>query len=75
MPYHEDADVLVTAIQGCLTPEAVALIAAKLQVSYCGGRPNVQMTEAEKQCQWFTARLIEMLGENQFRALCDELGV
>jgi hypothetical protein len=68
-------EMLIDSIRDNLSPHAVALIAAKLQVSYCGGKRNDEMIAAEQQCQWFTARLIEMLGNNQFNQLCEELGV
>jgi hypothetical protein len=66
---------LLDAIREHLTPHAVALIAAKLQVSYCGGKRKDEMVAAEEQCQWFTVLLIEMIGTDQFDQLCDELGV
>lgn len=66
---------LAYAICEHLSPHTVALIAAKLQVSYCSGARNDEMAEAEQQCQWFTALLIEMLGSDEFNALCSELGV
>jgi hypothetical protein len=68
-------EMLIDAIRDNLSPHAVALIAAKLQVSYCGGKRNDEMVAAEEQCQWFTSRLIEMFGSDQFNQLCEELGV
>lgn len=74
---------LADALRAHLSPHTVALITAKLQVSYAspGKPPSVAMVDAEQQCQWFTALLLEMIGSpgtpgsGQYNALCDELGL
>ncbi|MEX2672850.1 MAG: hypothetical protein WD294_12150 [Phycisphaeraceae bacterium] len=65
-----DAARLVDALKDNLSPEAAALIAAKCQPLYArseGGR------SAEHECAWFAQQLIDMLGTEEYEAICDEL--
>jgi hypothetical protein len=63
---------LVAALRENFTPHAVALIAAKQQPGYAKGPEAV---DAERASAWFADRIIEMLGSDQYNALCEELGL
>lgn len=81
MTTNNDTQAMLDAIKANLTPHAVALLAAKLRP----GRPSLQpiqataptdtAAEAEAQVAWSADQLREMLGTEQHRALCQELGI
>lgn len=64
--------MLADAIRENLSPEAVCLIAAKLQPCYGKGEAGLK---AERECDWFTEMLIDELGTGEYERLCDELGL
>ena len=66
----ETTQHLLDAMRENFTPEGVALIAAKLRPGYAAGEAG---REAEAQCQWLADRLVEMLGRDEYEALCQEL--
>ncbi|MEX2387539.1 MAG: hypothetical protein WD534_06645 [Phycisphaeraceae bacterium] len=68
----DDANAMTDAIKECLSPHAVALIAAKLQPAYGKGEIGQQ---AEREAAWFADRLIEAIGVEPFNQLCEELGL
>ena len=78
MSQHDDdrqidpTDHLLEAIKDNLSPHAVALIAAKLRPACAEGEFG---REAERQCQWLADRLVELVGESEYTALCEELGL
>ena len=76
MPHDDDVQALTDAMKECLTPHAVALVAAKLRPAYARGEVG---REAEAQCQWLADRLVELLGtpgsSDEYNALCEELGL
>ncbi|MEX0655306.1 MAG: hypothetical protein WD534_04270 [Phycisphaeraceae bacterium] len=72
MPHDDDTHAMTDAIKECLSPHAVALIAAKLQPAYAKGETGQQ---AEREAAWFADRLIETIGTKQFNQLCEELGL
>ena len=65
-------DLLIDAIRENLSPEAVCLIAAKLQPCYGKGEAG---RKAERECGWFAEMLIYELGTSEYERLCDELGL
>jgi len=64
--------LLADAIRENLSPEAVCLIAAKLQPCYGKGEAGQR---AERECDWFTELLIDELGTSEYERLCNELGL
>ena len=72
MPHDDDVQALTDAMKECLTPHAVALVAAKLRPAYARGEVG---REAEAQAQWLADRLVELLGQAEYDALCEELGL
>jgi len=68
----DDVHALTDAMQECLSPHAVVLIAAKLRPGYARGELG---REAERQCQWLADRLIELVGTDAYNAMCEELGL
>lgn len=68
-PKGHDESELFAHVREQLSPEAVAAIAAWLQ--------PVQTNNADvnRQVAWFRDRLVEMLGTDQYNALCNELGL
>ncbi|HEX7010764.1 MAG TPA: hypothetical protein VF184_12345 [Phycisphaeraceae bacterium] len=69
---HDEAQHLLNAIRENFSPQGVALIAAKLRPACVRGEAA---REAERQCQWLADRLIELLGTDEYHAICDELGL
>jgi hypothetical protein len=69
---REAADLRV-AMQDHLSPEAVALIACKLEPTY--RRQGDAILHAEAECRWFADLLIETLGVDQYNATIAELGL
>ncbi len=65
-------ELLIDAIRENLSPEAVCLIAAKLQPCYVKGEAGQR---AERECGWFAEMLIDELGTSEYERLCDELGL
>ena len=65
-------DLLIDAIRENLSPEAVCLIAAKLQPCYGKGKAGQR---AERECGWFAEMLIELLSISEYNRICDELGL
>ncbi len=63
---------LVAALRENFSPHAAALIAAKQQPGYAKG-PEAEA--AERASTWLAERIIEMLGSDQYEALCNELGL
>jgi hypothetical protein len=63
---------LVAALRENFSPHAVALIAAKQQPGFAKG-PEAE--QAERASTWLAERIIEMLGSDQYEALCNELGL
>lgn len=72
MPHDEATECPLAVIKDTLSPHAAALIAAKLRPGYARGEAG---REAERQCQWFADRLVELLGTDAYHALCEELGL
>ena len=72
MPREDDVQALTDAMKECLTPHAVALVAAKLRPACARGEVGQQ---AEAECQWLADRLVELLGRNEYDGLCEELGL
>ncbi|MEX0654861.1 MAG: hypothetical protein WD534_12610 [Phycisphaeraceae bacterium] len=72
MPRNDDAHAITDAIKECLSPHAVALIAAKLQPAYGKGEVGQQ---AERESAWFGDQLVGLLGQREFNELCEELGL
>ena len=64
--------ILIDAIKENLTPEAVALIAAKCQPVYAGCETGQR---AERECAWFARQLIQALGQHEYETICNELGL
>ena len=69
---HDEVQILLNAIRENFSPHGVALIAAKLRPGYAQGE---EAREAERQCQWLADRLVELLGTDEYHAICDELGL
>ncbi|MEX2670910.1 MAG: hypothetical protein WD294_02240 [Phycisphaeraceae bacterium] len=67
-----NTDALIDAITANLSPEAVALIAAKLQPVYAGGETGQR---AERECAWFASQLIQALDQHEYETICNELGI
>ena len=65
---HDDAE-LFEHIREQLSPEAVAAIAAWLKPA------RTNNPDVDRQIQWLIDQLIEMLGADQYNALCDDLGL
>ncbi|QNN21813.1 hypothetical protein HED60_05840 [Planctomycetales bacterium ZRK34] len=68
-PHGHDKSELFEHIHEQFSPEAVAAIAAWLQPA------RTNNPEVDRQVQWFIDRLVEMLGTDQYNALCEELGL
>lgn len=69
---NDDVHTMTDAIKECLSPHAVALIAAKLRPAYARGELG---REAERQCQWLADQLVDLLGRREYEQLCEELGL
>lgn len=65
---HDEAE-LFEHIREQLSPETVAAIAAWLQPA------STNNPEVDRQMQWLIDKLIEMLGADQYNALCEDLGL
>ncbi|MEM7577502.1 MAG: hypothetical protein AAF328_08510 [Planctomycetota bacterium] len=63
---------LLDALRESLSPQAVALIAAKCRPGYAQGEAGQR---AEREVAWFTDQLIQLLGPGAYDQLCKELGV
>ena len=72
MPNNDDVHAMLDAIRDNLSPEAVALVIAKLQPVYATGEQGKQ---AEKEVTWFADRLLSILGRWQYETHCEELGL
>ncbi len=74
MTRHSDEprpeQMLAVAIHETLSPQAVALIAAKCQPA---AGVNDAGRDAEREVAWFTNFLVDLLGEDEFNRICDEL--
>ena len=68
-PQGHDTAELFDHIREQFSPEAVAAIAAWLQPA------STNNPEVDRQMQWLIDKLIEMLGTEQYNALCDDLGL
>ncbi|MBI1373719.1 MAG: hypothetical protein GC159_13415 [Phycisphaera sp.] len=68
-PKGHDESELFEHIREQFSPEAVAAIAAWLQPA------STNNPAVDRQLQWFIEQLIEMLGTDQYNALCEELGL
>lgn len=66
---ENDASNLFDAIREQLSPKAVAAIAAYLQPV------STKDSAVNKEVTWFYNQLIEMLGAEEFNALCEEVGL
>jgi hypothetical protein len=66
-PQGHDESELFEHIREQFSPEAVAAIAAWLQPA------STNNPDVDRQIQWFIDQLIEMLGTDQYNALCDKL--
>lgn len=66
------AQDLIDAMRNHISPEGVALIAAKLQPYYGKGEAG---QAAERECRWFADLLIELLGTNTYNGLIEEMGL
>ncbi len=64
-------------IRESFTPHAVALIAAKLQPRYATAKTvkSRDALDAERGSEHLMNTLIELLGNEQFNELCDDLGL
>lgn len=65
---HDEAE-LFEHLREQFSPEAVAAIAAWLQPA------STNNPEVNRQIQWLIDKIIEMLGTEQYNALCDDLGL
>lgn len=65
---HDEAE-LFEHLREQLSPEAVAAIAAWLQPA------STNNLEVDRQIQWLIDKIIEMLGADQYNALCEDLGL
>jgi len=65
----EPAVELQDSLQDCMSPQAVAAIAAHLH-----GIVNTKDEKVNGEVAWFTEQLLDMLGE-QYNALCEEVGL
>jgi len=65
---HDEAE-LFEHLREQFSPEAVAAIAAWLQPA------STNNPEVDRQIQWLIDKIIEMLGADQYNALCDDLGL
>ena len=65
----EPSVALQDVLQDCMSPEAVAVIAANLH-----GIVNTKNDGVNREVAWFTDQLLEMLGD-QYNALCEEIGL
>jgi len=68
-PEGHDESELFKHIREQFSPEAVAAIAAWLQPA------STNNPAVDRQIQWFIEQLVEMLGTEQYNALCEELGL
>ena len=69
-PIEHDSQRLQEAIRDTLTPHAVAAIVAYLQPARSGD------ADVDRELQWFTAQLIELLGgPDGYNRLIEELGL
>lgn len=66
---REYDDLLVEAVRGCMSPRAVAAVAAWLQPA------RTKDQDVNRQIDWLREKLIDMLGVKEFNDLCDELGL
>jgi len=65
----EPAVELQDSLQDCMSPQAVAAIAAHLH-----GIVKIRDEKVNGEVAWFTEQLLDMLGE-QYNALCEEIGL
>ncbi len=65
----EPSVALQDLLQDCMSPEAVAVIAANLH-----GIVNTKNDGVNREVAWFTDQLLELLGD-QYNALCEEVGL
>jgi hypothetical protein len=70
--HDPNTQALLEAMRESFSPHGVALIVAKLRPGYAKGEVA---REAERQCQWLADRLVELLGTDEYHAICDELGL
>ena len=63
-----EVDAMREVLKDNLSPEAVALVAARLQMDY-----DRKLTSAERQAEWFRKFLVDMVGgANAVKALLAE---
>ena len=62
-------DPLAEALRENLSPHAAAAIASYVQAFSTGDH------DVDQETNWFAERLIQMLGENEWNRLCQELGL
>lgn len=67
-----DGTAIIEAMRGNLSPQAIALMIAKLQTS--GGRTDAGRS-ADLELQWLSMLLIGEIGSNELSRLFDEVGV
>ena len=73
MPQNDNAtQALIDAIKDILSPEATALLIAKLQPSYARGDAG---RKAEREHAWLADQLAKELGRDNLDNLYRELGV
>lgn len=76
MPRQEitmpDTAEFIDAIRDHLSPEAVALIAAKCQPVYARGEAG---RAAEQECAWFAQQLVAVLGQQEYDAVAEKLKI
>jgi len=65
----EPAKELRDLLEDCMSPQAVAAIAAHLH-----GIVNTKSESVNREVAWFAEQLLEMLGD-QYDALCEEVGL
>jgi len=65
----EPAKELRDLLEDCMSPQAVAAIAAHLH-----GIVKIRGEKVNGEVAWFTELLLDMLGE-QYNALCEEIGL
>jgi len=65
----EATECLAAAVKDTLSPEAVAAIAAYL------GTVTTKKKSVNAEAEWFRSFLVDLLGVEEYDAVCDELGL
>ena len=70
-----DQEAFEQVMRDNLTPDAIAMIAAFLQVAAFQKSDDDRADDALKQVEWFSERLTALLGVEEHNRLMEELGL